>query len=72
MDQDEAMMVNYLLIHQQYFKTTLLKPLKSAGPSMYQEMNARWILATEFCLKLSLSVDVVLNFLDKVNMKELL
>ncbi len=78
-DQADAEMMQYMIKHQQRFKT-LLKPIKDdAGELLNNSFTAmdfidraKWIVITDICLSLSLGVDKVAEFVNKVNVGELL
>lgn len=78
---NEEKLLNYCLQQHTYFKTVLLKPLKDDWGSTLLENDAlnqdaihcaRWIIITNVCLALLLSVDEVIEFVDNLNIKEML
>lgn len=78
--ENDQKLFNYFVANQAYFKNVLLKPLKDDAGVLLQDDNfnyewidrARWILCTQYCIALEMSSDVVQEFLQNINMKELL
>lgn len=76
----EAEMFNYFMQKRDYYRNTLLKPLKDdAGATLlgldivkYEWIDrAQWIIATDMCITLKLGIDPVMDFVQKINMTEL-
>ena len=75
-DQNHQMMAAYLIHKYDFIKNQLLRPLKENidlidyGPD--DIYAARMIVATELTLKLQVPSIAALEFVDNVNMEELL
>lgn len=67
----EIQLMNYFIAKADYYKLTLLKPLKEAQTDE-QLVAAKWIIATDMANYTKLSIDAVLEFLTHVNLGELL
>ena len=77
---NEQRLINYCIQNHQYFKNTLLKPLKDDAGALLQDDNfnyewidrAKWIIVTNICVNLQLSSDTALEFVQHLNIKEML
>lgn len=77
---DEILLMNYFISRVQYYKHEMLKPIKEdAGmylfESPYKETfidRAKWIVISDIFINLRFSLDSILNFMQTVNMEELL
>lgn len=75
----EQTLFNYL-IHNTALIKSILQPIKDDAGELLKndDVNAqfldraRWVVVTHLCLQLKVSVDMVLEFMDNINVKELL
>lgn len=76
----EQEVMNYFLQHIQYYKTTLLKPIKDDAGVLLQDERfkaefidrAKWVVISDIVINSKISVDAVQSFIESVNIEELL
>lgn len=77
---NEQRLLNYCVQNHQYFKNVLLKPLKDDAGTLLEDDRfnyewidrAKWIIVTNICVNLLISSDVALEFVQNLNIVEML
>ena len=70
----EIELMNQFIAKVDYYKHTLLKPIKDANVTNEEELQTalHWVIATDLAIKTGLGIESVLEFLKHVNLEELL